>query len=285
MSWSSRIPRIPQWEATTGAGVPVYDDEERAAIAAFVAAGGGLVVLAETEQAKYGSNLGEVLSPFGLGVLNATVQDYSDHHRAPSWIFGTPTGEGSSPDLFHGVEKACFYRAGVVTAPGGDVVAVTGPTATLPGAGLVATAAHGEGRVIVFADSDLFGDDCIEEFDHARLWLNTLFWVGLPRFARAAAPPRSPVLDDPHWADLLAATESLRARQSDDGSVDLSVNHGRRGRCRGRAHLGCRHRPRTGLPPRRGLPRRACRRISGHGSTPGAAHPTSVARWPRSARS
>ncbi len=49
--------------------------------------GGGLVVLGETEQDKYGNNLNELLARFGVEIENATVQDY-EHHRgdAPSWV-------------------------------------------------------------------------------------------------------------------------------------------------------------------------------------------------------
>ena len=52
----------------------------------FVAAGGGLVVLGETEQEKYGNNLNELLARFGLHLENDTVQDYEHCRSAPSWI-------------------------------------------------------------------------------------------------------------------------------------------------------------------------------------------------------
>ena len=34
------------------------------------------------------------------------------------------------------------------------------------------------------ADSDLFGDDCLAELDHAQLWLNLVYWVAEPRVRR-----------------------------------------------------------------------------------------------------
>ena len=58
------------------------------------------------------------------------------------------------------------------------------------GAPLAAVAEHGAGRVVVTADSDLFGDDCIGELDHERLWLNLLYWAAQPAFAAAAEPAR-----------------------------------------------------------------------------------------------
>src|SRR4051812_6444840 len=48
-------PSEPKWEATTGAGTPVYSPAELDALEDFVAAGGGLVVLGESEQDKYGN--------------------------------------------------------------------------------------------------------------------------------------------------------------------------------------------------------------------------------------
>src|SRR5215211_5533040 len=53
-------PSRPEWEATVG-GSPRFAPEELDAIQSFVAHGGGLVVLAETEEDKYGTNVGELL--------------------------------------------------------------------------------------------------------------------------------------------------------------------------------------------------------------------------------
>src|SRR6476469_5453164 len=69
-------PSEPKWEATTGAGSPVLTDAELADLEAFVAAGGGLVVLGESEQDKYGNNLNTLLAAFGITIDHATVQDY-----------------------------------------------------------------------------------------------------------------------------------------------------------------------------------------------------------------
>src|SRR6185312_5387263 len=86
-------PSDPRWERTTGTGSPMLSGEELDAIDAFVAAGGGLVVLGETEQEKYGNNLNELLARFRLRLENDTVQDYEHHREAPSWILAD-LGEG-----------------------------------------------------------------------------------------------------------------------------------------------------------------------------------------------
>ena len=66
------------------------------------------------------------------------------------------------------------------------MIARTSPTASPPGAPLAAVTEHGAGRVVVLADSDLFGDDCIGELDHEALWLNLVYWAARPRLRRRA---------------------------------------------------------------------------------------------------
>ena len=54
-------PSDPKWEATVNGGSPLLEPGEIEAIEAFVEAGGGLIVLGETEQDKYGNNLNDLL--------------------------------------------------------------------------------------------------------------------------------------------------------------------------------------------------------------------------------
>jgi hypothetical protein len=225
-------PSDPKWEATVDGGSPRLAASELDAIDGYVRDGGGLIVLAETEQDKYGNNVAELVSRFGIEIRNATVQDYDHHYGdAPSWILaslgdplaangdraaGTPTA-----DPLAGISAACFYRAGALAiSNGARVIARAHPTASLPNAPLAATATHGDGRVVVLADSDLFGDDCIGDLDHEALWFNLVYWAAQPAFAAPAAAPDSPAAADPAWVRLRAAVEELRLTQSADGSVD-----------------------------------------------------------------
>ena len=59
-------PSDPAWERTTGTGSPRLTAEEIDAIERWVVPGGGLIVLGETEQEKYGNNLNELLDRFEL---------------------------------------------------------------------------------------------------------------------------------------------------------------------------------------------------------------------------
>jgi len=219
-------PSDAQWEAVTGTGSPVYTDAERAAIDAFVRRGGGLVVLAETEQGKYGSNLADLVSGYGIEILTATVQDYSEdgHHKAPSWVIGTPTSDAIARDVFFGVDRACFYRTGALAVTGSAVPLAFASAAAAPASAVLAAAAQIDaGRVVVFADSDLFGDDCIDEFAHRQLLLNTVAWAAHAAYDRAAVVTPSPLMADPAWTELHDAVSTLRELQAADGSLDESL--------------------------------------------------------------
>jgi hypothetical protein len=222
-------PSEPKWEATTGVGSPVLTDEELAALERFVAGGGGLVVLGESEQDKYGNNLNMLLRRFGITIEHATVQDYERNLNAtPSWVRAElGTGQrGADGDLLAGVSDACFYRAGTLSASRDavQVLARTAPSATTPNAPLAVAARHGEGRVVALADSDLFGDDCLGDLGHAALWSNLVAWVATAAYARPGAPVTSEAAADPAWTRLREATDALRLLQEADGSVDLAAH-------------------------------------------------------------
>ncbi|MFB9531997.1 DUF6421 family protein [Nonomuraea roseola] len=209
-------PSQQRWERTTGQGSPVFSSEELDAIESFVAGGGGLVVLAEEEQDKYGNNLADLLARFGIGVTHTTVRDPGNSHRGvATWVLGTPAGGG----LLAGVGTACFYRSGVLTA-GEDatVLFTTSATADPAGAPLAVAVEHGKGKVVAFADSDLFGDDSIDDYDHRTLWSNVVTWA-----ARVPAPVRASGSQDGAKAELFAGlkavVEELRPLQVKDGSV------------------------------------------------------------------
>ncbi|MGC5011238.1 DUF6421 family protein [Streptosporangium sp. DT93] len=213
-------PAAERWERTTG-GDPVLADGELDAVEEYVRAGGGLVVMAEYEQEKYGSNLVELLARFGVGVESTLVQDSANSHNGvASWVLGVPgPGTAAGQDLLAGARRACFYRAGTLTAPeDATVLFRSSPTATPAGRPLAVALRHGEGRVVVLADSDLFGDDSIGEYDHAALWVNLVTWAArLPSNAsRTAGEPEGRA----EFQALKEAVEALRPLQAKDGSVE-----------------------------------------------------------------
>jgi hypothetical protein len=216
-------PSDPAWERTTGSGSPRLSPDEIDGIEAFVAQGGGLIVLGETEQEKYGNNLNDLLARFGLRLENDTVQDYEHYRGAPSWILADLVGghRGRSGDMLARVNAACLYRATTISqSNGATVLARTHATASLPARPLIVAATHGQGRVVVLADSDLFGDDCIDELDHRALWLNICYWV-----SRAdggvwpVAEGRAGAEGEPAWLALRDETNALALLQAPDGSL------------------------------------------------------------------
>ena len=209
-----------EWEATTGEGSPVYTDAEVAAIESFVRAGGGLVVLAETEQAKYGNNLAEITRRFGIDVVTCTAQDpVNRFNDVSTWLVLHPsTAHGA--DVFAGVSGACVYRAGVLdVADDAYVFARTSETAMPAAAPVIAGVDAGEGRVLVVADSDFAGDDSIDDLDHRRLWRRLITWAAARREGAGAQTRGSAIVEHPAWTDLVDAVETLRPLQEADGAV------------------------------------------------------------------
>ncbi len=218
-------PSESRWERTTGSGSPRFGPEELDAIEAFVRDGGGLIVLGETEQEKYGNNVNELLARFGLRLENDTVQDYQHHLNAPSWILAElgDGGRGREGDLLARVRSACLYRATTIsTSNGARVLARSHATASVPHAPLIVAASHGKGHVIVVADSDLFGDDCIDQLDHRTLWLNLVYWSARSTGQSLPAPGRRPPTRaelEPAWTQLREQTNALGLLQAPDGSL------------------------------------------------------------------
>jgi hypothetical protein len=215
-------PSEPKWERTTGLGSPRFTGEELEAIENFVRGGGGLIVLGETEQDKYGNNVNELLERFEIRLRNDTVQDYERSVDAPSWVLADLSSHrrGRGGDVLARVTDICFYRATTIeTSNGAVTLASTSPSASTPGEALLVTTEAGNGRVVVLADSDLFGDDCIESFDHIALWENLAFWAGRPGRSSTVGRGAEPVSRLPEWAALKDATNELALLQAPDGAL------------------------------------------------------------------
>lgn len=229
-----------EWEATTGSGSPLFSDAELVAVEQFVRSGGGLVILAENEQRKYGNSLAELAHKFGIVIDSGTVQDpVARFNEVSTWVMAQPV-RSAGMDLWAGVASACWYRAGSLSVAeesvdAAELVATASDTATPSRAGLIAVARPGAGRVVVLTDSDLFGDDSIDDLDHRQLWHNLVAWAAvsppagkgsitsaddeLPREFDKHSAARPGVVQQPAWSTLAAAVELLRPLQNPDGSV------------------------------------------------------------------
>ena len=209
-----------EWESTTGVGSPVYTSAEIAAIDDFVTAGGGLVLLLETEQPKYGNNLAAIAGRYGIDVINCTVQDPVHRFNDVSTWAMMDARQARGSDVFAGVDAACVYRAGALAVP--DTAYVFGrtfETAMPPSAPVIAGVDVGLGRVLVVADSDFVGDDSIGDLDHRRLWRHLVTWAVARRATSSEGGASSPLVRHPAWTDLVGAVEMLRPLQDTDGSI------------------------------------------------------------------
>ena len=211
------------FESTSGQGSPKYSEAEINALVDWVEAGGGLIIFAETEQLKYGNSAADLAARFGIEVLNLTAQDpQSNFKDVATWVLGD-----LQPARIHnvtaGVGQACFYRAGALriseqVADRSFVIASTSATAAPASAPLLVIQTHGKGRVVVCADSDLFGDDSIQDLDHLTLWRNLVTWAAAS--SRTSDDGTQKWTDtDTAWLSLVEAVETLRELQIKDGSV------------------------------------------------------------------
>jgi hypothetical protein len=217
------------WEKTIGSGSPVLADAELASVEQFVAQGGGLLLLGETEQPKYGNNFNELSQRFGVTIANATVQDPENSFKdVATWI--RPSFERHiESDFSYRLENVCFYRSGVLevtAASDSEVILKSSESASPANAPVGVAVKHQLGRVVVLADSDLFGDDSISDLDNRQFLLNIAGWLANSRIVANAANAKAAnwTTTNEHWLKLQETVESLRPLQEKDGSIDLSVH-------------------------------------------------------------
>jgi hypothetical protein len=222
------------WERVTGIGSAILSADEIDVLETFVRDGGGLVVMAECEQEKYGNNLAALLERFGVRPLNVTVQDTEHNHQdVVAWVRAQLPQQHGKADLLAQVSDACFYRSGVlsITNPDAVVLAKTSSSADPADQPLAAALQFGRGRLVVFADSDLFGDDSIGDYDQTTLWSNAVTWAASGSAAAAAASAAgdaatssSWLLEHPGWLALKESVGTIRGLQAKDGSLDVETH-------------------------------------------------------------
>ena len=214
-----------EWEKTIGVGSPIFTPNEIAAIEDFVTKGGSLLLMTETEQPKYGNNFAMLAERFGVKVLNATVQDPENNHKeVPTWVLAQFERLTES-DFAYKTANVCLYRAGaleVSPSAKAELILKSSEVAMPAEATLAVAVKHGSGRVVVIADSDLFGDDSISDYQNQQFWLNVAGWLGNARAVASAGSYHSETWakSDPRWIKLATAVEALRPMQAKDGSID-----------------------------------------------------------------
>lgn len=218
------------WEHTVGYGSPVLAKNEIDAISQFVLSGGGLLVLGENEQAKYGNNFNELISRYGMKLSNETVQDPAKNFKdVASW----PKPEFPTlllSDFRFMVHEVVLYRTGTLELASdfaGEVFLRTSESALPAQAPVAAAVRDGKGQVVVIADSDIFGDDSINDLDNSKLLLNVLGFLALgsKQASRDIEAARTKLENNAAWKSMRAAVEELRLLQNKDGAIEDPTFH------------------------------------------------------------
>ena len=216
------------WEKTVGYGSPKLTDAEISTLEEFVLSGGGLLILGETEQQKYGNNFAELAIRFGAKITNATVQDPVHNHNAVASWPKPDMPRLVRSDLNFKVKNLSLYRAAtleLLSAENAEVFLATSEHALPASAPLAAALWRGEGRVVVLADSDLFGDDSVADGDNIQLWLNVVGFLSNAKTAKLSGSSKAEswASSNLDWQRLVRAVEELRPLQLKDGSIDFTA--------------------------------------------------------------
>ncbi|HSK78689.1 MAG TPA: DUF4350 domain-containing protein [Thermoanaerobaculia bacterium] len=170
-------------------GEGALSPEEIAAVARAVEMGMGLLVLGDFEIDTWGSNVNDVLAPFGLKLNNdtATVEVATARWHERLAIFEV-TGVREHPAA-QGVRKVSYGSGCTLSLLDGRAKPLI---VTEDGAVLMAAAETGSGRVIAVGDSDLFAEPFITYNDNTLLLVRTLEWLGKTAIEKAAQVPGLP---------------------------------------------------------------------------------------------
>jgi hypothetical protein len=122
--------------------------------------------------------------------------------------------------------QVVLFRAGWVTSEGAfNTLVESSQSADPKGKSMAVLKSYGKGSVLVLADSDLFGDDCIETKQNKLFFERILYLLSHNEksgTAREKTLPQS-------WIILKEKVNNLRKLQSEDGSVKQEDREGAEG--------------------------------------------------------
>jgi hypothetical protein len=129
------------------------------------------------------------------------------------------------PSLTQKINEACFYRASTCIASNHARIVCRTSSITNPSEGLIAISMLGRGRIVVICDSDIFGDQFFEEFDHRYLWENIAFWASRNAIERYSLSKKSIDVElgkeaFANWRQIKSLIEEMHVMQNRDGSID-----------------------------------------------------------------
>ena len=207
----------------TVGGCPIFTEHEIECIKQYVHNGGALLIVSEYENDKYGNNLNDLISGMGVQITNDTASceiDCKENNK--TWVFGHRSSEANI-DLLYKVDRACFYRSGICEVDNRKACLVVTKSSIGGSNALVAGVTYGKGHVLVICDSDVFGDEYINEFDNKRFFRNCLEWlfISSSKIVEDAVQKISSALIpyESLWNNLKECAEEIRKDQNSDGSI------------------------------------------------------------------
>lgn len=203
------------YEKVISEGSPVYSNSEIEAILSFVSSGGGLLVLSEHEINKYGNNITQLLERFDVSLEHNSVQDSSNNHNGVAFWPKTLLS-GANKGILARVSNVAVYRAGTIKSNSKqEIILSTLPSSDPANMPLMIRRECGLGSVIVVSDSDLFGDDSIDDYQHRELFYNLVTYLGAQVEKKEMSQPYIP----DGWNLLCETIEKLKSIQESNGSV------------------------------------------------------------------
>lgn len=214
---------ISEYEKVIPVGSPEYQESELVAIERFVNLGGGLLILSEHEINKYGGNIRLLIERVGLNLQHDSIQDKVNNHNGVAFW---PRMRVVKPNLgiTARVSEAAVYRSGSFSLQEEVDVILEGYAGSDPEkAPAIVGKVVGNGYVIVSGDSDIFGDDSIDDYDHRELFYSLVNFLGANKFKNGFKEPFAPK----GWVELGAAVEELKLMQDKFGCVIDKDSHER----------------------------------------------------------
>jgi hypothetical protein len=200
-------------------GEGALSPEEIAAVTRAVEGGMGLLVLGDFEIDTWGSNVNEVLAPFGLQLNNdtATVEVATARWHERLAVFEVTTVQ--EHPVTQGVGKVSYCSGCTISLLDERAKPVI---ATADGSVLVAAAEFGKGRVIAVGDSDLFAEPFITYNDNTLLLVRTLEWLGRTRVEKAAQTTKPAVAAFQTAHELVAQVFENGTDPAEGTVIDIS---------------------------------------------------------------
>ena len=205
----------PKYEITNNSGDYKLTNDEIKALVSYVSSGGSLLILAENENDKYNNNLNSLLSNFSIKIINDTLIDpIANHNGVAKWVKVDFTDKSYN----YNVEEIALYCAGRLEILDNKFVRPiikSKSSASIKNADL-ALLYENIGKVFVIADSDLFGDDSIYDYDQLNFLSNIIYNLVKKRL----------ITNSNRYTkkELFENINTLRLFQEEDGSINLN-NH------------------------------------------------------------